>query len=92
MQIALNDRNIVLVIQKKGDEGFWPRLLKDKQKFSNIQIDWDKWVDEDEEKSFDGQDFDLSNLQNLSSFGADTSEMMAEEEDSDDEELPGLEA
>eukprot|EP00884_Botryococcus_braunii_P000847 jgi/Botrbrau1/10763/Bobra.180_2s0028.1 len=89
-KIALNDRSIILVIQKKED-GFWPRLLADKQKFSNIQVDWDKWVDEDEEPTFDGREFDLNNLQNLSNFGADATEL-AEDEDSDDDEVPGLEA
>lgn len=26
-----------------------PRLTKDKKKFTNIQVDWSLWIDEDEE-------------------------------------------
>ena len=35
-----------------------------------LQVDWDKWVDEDEEDGAGpGKDFDMSELQNLSNFG-----------------------
>lgn len=43
-------RNIILNIVKANTEAeYWPRLTKDKVKNSHIQIDWSKWVDEDEE-------------------------------------------
>ncbi|KAL7480859.1 hypothetical protein ACHAW6_006526 [Cyclotella cf. meneghiniana] len=52
------------VMKKKADEGeddeFWPRLLKDKALEKNqVKIDWDRYVDEDEE---DGG-FDTSALE-----------------------------
>lgn len=35
-----------------------------------MQVDWNKWVDEDEEEEGGGkEDFDLSALQNLQNFG-----------------------
>jgi prostaglandin-E synthase len=49
------------VMKKKGedDEEFWPRLLKDKALEKNqVKIDWDRYVDEDEEE----EGFDTSNL------------------------------
>lgn len=49
--------------KKKGDddedEEFWPRLLKDKALEKNqVKIDWDRYVDEDEEE----EGFDTSAL------------------------------
>ena len=54
--------------------------------YSAMQVDWDKWVDEDEEET--KPEFDMSslgNLQDFSKYGADGGE------DSDDEEIPPLE-
>jgi hypothetical protein len=56
-------RNIQMHVQKakEDSDGFWPRLLKDKNLEKNqVTIDWDRYVDEDEEKGAGG--FDLSNL------------------------------
>merc|ERR1712194_800999 len=42
---------------------FWPRLLKDKSLEKNqVKIDWDRYVDEDEEDESNAQ-FDQSALQ-----------------------------
>ena len=51
------------VMKSKGDDGddeeFWPRLLKDKALEKNqVKIDWDRYVDEDEEDEAGG--FDMS--------------------------------
>jgi hypothetical protein len=44
------------------DEEFWPRLLKDKALEKNqVKIDWDRYVDEDEEEEAGG--FDTSALE-----------------------------
>jgi hypothetical protein len=55
-------RNIQMHVQKaKDSDGFWPRLLKDKTLEKNqLTVDWDRYVDEDEEQDKGG--FDLSNL------------------------------
>lgn len=56
------------VMKAKSDEGdddeeFWPRLLKDKALEKNqVKIDWDRYVDEDEEDEAGG--FDMSAVSN----------------------------
>lgn len=59
---AVTDRTITLVIAKKEEGPYWPRLLKATGKTPQyIKADWDKWVDEDEEDEaedpFKGMDF-----------------------------------
>jgi len=40
---------LLIVLEKKDtNAAFWPRLLKSKDKNQYIQVDWSKWVDEDE--------------------------------------------
>ena len=54
-------RSVQMLILKKDkeEEQFWPQLLKDKALEKNqVQIDWDRYVDEDEEE----EGFDTSNL------------------------------
>ena len=53
--------NIQIHLMKKNqDEEFWPRLLADKHLEKNtVKVDWDRYVDEDEEE----EGFDTSNLQ-----------------------------
>jgi hypothetical protein len=61
-------RSVQMQIMKKDQEQeeFWPRLLKDKVlEKTNVKIDWDKYVDEDEET----EGFDTSNLDGGSGFG-----------------------
>ena len=55
-------RSVQMHILKKDkeEEEFWPRLLKDKALEKNqVKIDWDRYVDEDEEE----EGFDMSNLE-----------------------------
>lgn len=41
--------HLLIVLEKKDTNAdFWPRLLKSKDKNQYIQVDWSKWVDEDE--------------------------------------------
>ncbi|EFN52096.1 hypothetical protein CHLNCDRAFT_139383 [Chlorella variabilis] len=65
------ERFITLVIAKKGPHEHWPRLLKAAGKPAP-NVDWDKWVDEDEEEE-EGADkmggLDLSALQNFQNMG-----------------------
>ena len=44
---VVNDRAIVLALQKKEDGPYWERLLKEKTKQHWLKIDFDKWVEED---------------------------------------------
>ncbi|CAL1382267.1 unnamed protein product [Linum trigynum] len=44
-------RNTICSIQKE-DKGWWKRLLKSEEKPAPyIKVDWNKWVDEDDEES-----------------------------------------
>ena len=57
-------RSVQMHILKKDkeEEEFWPRLLKDKALEKNqVKIDWDRYIDEDDEEEEGG--FDMSNLQ-----------------------------
>uniref|UniRef100_A0A6T7E0F6 CS domain-containing protein n=1 Tax=Florenciella parvula TaxID=236787 RepID=A0A6T7E0F6_9STRA len=60
-------RSIQMVIMKETEEEeFWVRLLKDKvQEKGQCSIDWDKYVDEDDEQ----EAFDQSNLEGAQGFG-----------------------
>jgi len=67
-------RSIQMQIMKRtqddgeDEEEFWPRLLKDKAKEKNqVQIDWNRYVDEDEEDDAGG--FDTSALDGGMGFG-----------------------
>ena len=58
-------RNIILnIVKKNADQEYWPRLTKDKIKNTHIQIDWGKWVDEDEETEAKplGEDWEGNNM------------------------------
>jgi hypothetical protein len=44
---SVKPRQIELKLKKK-DETWWPRFTKDKVKSQHIQIDWNRWKDEDE--------------------------------------------
>ncbi|XP_038980716.1 co-chaperone protein p23-1 isoform X1 [Phoenix dactylifera] len=54
-------RSIVYVI-KKAEKKWWSRLLKDEGKPpAFLKVDWDKWIDEEDEneKAKDGKDFSV---------------------------------
>jgi hypothetical protein len=52
-------RTITLRIAKKEDGPYWPRLLKAAGKPAPyIKVDWDRWVDEDEEAEDDMAGFE----------------------------------
>jgi len=54
--------HVMKATSKDDDEEFWPRLLKDKTLEKNqVKIDWDRYVDEDEEEEAGG--FDTSALE-----------------------------
>ena len=46
---TLESRHIFLNLKKKTAGYYWPRLLKDKQKYHWIEIDWLYYTEEDEE-------------------------------------------
>lgn len=70
--------HLIFVLEKQNPSApFWPRLLKTKDKNQYIQIDWSKWVDEDEEaeepeKGLGG--FDPSQMQGHTFYMQDSEE------------------
>jgi hypothetical protein len=72
------------IVKAASSTHFWERLLKDKrQEKTNVKVDWDKFVDEDEESKHN--QFDMSALQGGSNFG-NYNFGAEEEEESDDED------
>ncbi|XP_028782416.1 co-chaperone protein p23-1-like isoform X2 [Neltuma alba] len=64
-------RNIVYVI-KKAEKEWWDRLIKQEGKPPVfVKVDWDKWVDEEEENERAGMDFDDMDFSKLDMGGDD---------------------
>jgi hypothetical protein len=38
---------IFIIAKKDKQKAYWPRLRKESKKTNYVQIDWDKWVDEE---------------------------------------------
>eukprot|EP01083_Nonionella_stella_P058595 153446_1 len=66
-------RSVQFLVMKKPSEGddeveFWPRLLEDKLLEKNqVKLDWDRYVDEDEED--EAGEFDTSALDGGNAMG-----------------------
>ncbi|CAM9514934.1 unnamed protein product, partial [Ascophyllum nodosum] len=57
------------IVKEMGDDVFWERLLQDKSmEKTNVKIDWNKFVDEDEDE-VGAEGFDMSALDGGSGFG-----------------------
>ncbi|XP_058107525.1 co-chaperone protein p23-1-like isoform X2 [Magnolia sinica] len=57
-KVSIGVRHIVYVI-KKTEKKWWGRLLKQEGKPPVfLKVDWDKWVDEEDENEKAGMDFD----------------------------------
>ncbi|PPD91961.1 hypothetical protein GOBAR_DD11109 [Gossypium barbadense] len=86
-KISIGVRNIVCVLEK-AEKVWWKKLLRSEGKAPHyIKVDWDKWVDEDEDNG--PGDIDLGGM-DFSSFGnmggMDGGGMDEFEDSSDDEE------
>ncbi|XP_072989943.1 uncharacterized protein OsI_027940-like isoform X1 [Typha latifolia] len=76
-------RSIFCIIEK-AEKGWWKKLLRGDGKTPHyIKVDWDKWVDEDDDA---GDKLDLGGM-DFSNFGGMGAEGMDDDlEDTDDEE------
>ena len=63
---TLDTRNIFFNLKKKKSGDYWPRLTFDKVKFHWIEIDWNYFVDEDEEEEAKEPNFEGKNLNEIS--------------------------
>jgi len=89
-------RHIPMVIFKKEGGPYWPRLLKDANKMHWLKTDFDKWRDEDDSDVDEAKDASFEDM--MSKMGGDYNGLggnddadIANDDDSDDEELPDLE-
>ncbi|KAK7268235.1 hypothetical protein RIF29_20930 [Crotalaria pallida] len=83
---SVGSRNIFYLV-KKAKSKWWDRLLKQRGKPPVfLKVDWDKWVDEDEEQEADkhGFDMDLSDM-DFSKFNMVGGEGPDDDNDDDDE-------
>lgn len=70
MHKVANGQHYFLKLYKKDLESeYWPRLTKEKVKYSYIKTDFDKWVDEDEQDEVEAEGNDAAQ-------GMDFSQMM----------------
>jgi prostaglandin-E synthase len=49
VKVGSAGRQIAFIVKKK-DEEWWPRLTKDKTRLVNVQVDWSRWKEEDDEE------------------------------------------
>ena len=61
----LDTRNIFLNLKKKKEGEYWPRLTLNKIKYHWIEIDWNYFVDEDEEEDAKEPNFEGKNLDEI---------------------------
>ncbi|KAJ7537914.1 hypothetical protein O6H91_11G027700 [Diphasiastrum complanatum] len=79
-KVSVGSRNILCIAQK-NETGWWKRLLSSEGKPPPyVKVDWNKWVDEDEEKESKLDNFDMGGMNDYSSYDAGE-----DEADSDDE-------
>ena len=63
---TLDTRNIFLNLKKKKEGAYWPRLTSEKAKYHWIEIDWNYFVDdEDEEEEAKEPNFEGKNLSEI---------------------------
>lgn len=94
-------REYFFELKKKDPGPFWPRLLKDSKKHQNIKVDFSRWKDEsDSDDDYTGaggggkyDDASLEDMmQQMGSGGGNMDPGEYCSDDSDDEDLPELEA
>jgi len=92
-KVSVSDRKIVLVLLKSTAGSHWPRLLHAKGKTPpNIKVDWDLYMDEDEEEEeAQKKSFDIGDLDDFSKFDDPLDkDVHTDSDDSDAEDLPDL--
>ncbi|GMH25962.1 hypothetical protein Nepgr_027805 [Nepenthes gracilis] len=86
-KINIGVRNIFCVIEK-AEKKWWKKLLHGDEKAPHyIKVDWDKWVDEDDDSGpadFDMGGMDFSKFGNMEGMGGDDFE---DSDDGDDDEV-----
>ncbi|CAM8928091.1 unnamed protein product [Rhodiola kirilowii] len=60
-KISVGPRNVFCVIEK-AEKQWWKKLVKDVKTPHYVKVDWDKWVDEDEDEPAAGGDMDMGGM------------------------------
>ncbi|XP_065568365.1 uncharacterized protein LOC136032124 isoform X2 [Artemia franciscana] len=59
--ISIQPNGVQLILKKKEEGPFWSSLLKSKEKQHWLKIDFNKWVDEEDDDCSEDKEFDVSN-------------------------------
>ncbi|KAJ8898608.1 hypothetical protein K2173_004221 [Erythroxylum novogranatense] len=89
-KINIGVRNIFCILEK-AEKGWWKKLLRGDGKAPHyVKVDWDKWVDEDDDQGLGDLDLggmDFSNFGNMGGMGDDPGEFEDSEDEAADQEL-----
>ena len=87
---TLDTRNIFLNLKKKTKGPYWNYLNKDKKKHHFIHVDWNLYIDEDEEEQKSGNDFGgFPGMGGMGGMGGNFMDMgMGNEMPDEDDEIP----
>ena len=88
-------RELLIVLSKKDNKApYWPRLTEGKQKAHNVQVDFNRWRDEEDssgDEYYKDDEFEsMMNTLGKDDTGGNAADNEASE-DSDDEQMPDLE-
>lgn len=74
---AIFGRNVKIELKKNDARSWWPRLAKTTNKLHNVKIDWERWVDNEED--FDDDLQAKEEVLSSSSSSSDDEEQKVEE-------------
>ena len=88
-------RELLIVLSKKDNKApYWPRLTEGKQKAHNVQVDFNRWRDEEDssgDEFYKDDEFEsMMNTLGKDDTGGNAADNEASD-DSDDEQMPDLE-
>lgn len=85
-ELKTNARFFIIVFSKSSVDGpHWPRLLLSPEKRRDVVVDFDRWMDEDDERErLAAFKFNLSSLENISNY-EDKDHYFPDVNDSDDD-------
>ena len=85
-EMKINARFFIVVFSKSAvDVAHWPRLLLSPEKRRDVVVDFDRWMDEDDERErLAAFRFNLSSLENISNY-EDKEHYFPDVDDSDDD-------
>jgi hypothetical protein len=85
-QHGIQARQVYFVLPKAEAGEWWPRLLHDPGRNVHLSVDWNLWVDEDEDDQFDfGSHFGSRDMADLD-FGMGDDDDLGDDEDDDDDD------